>query len=182
MQQNKFDLIHNTDVVNSLRSAVQFCNINHVPQAVRKVLETGAWMERYEFMRVFKFERFVDFITKPVLEGGCGWESSNVEALLTKSGDIEVQAMFREAMVGKQGAHSSNITMKPIRGTTRAYTLVRLKQEKPELYKQVVAGELSANAAAIKAGFRKKLTRFEQIVRWLPTLTESERNQLKKML
>lgn len=31
--------------------------------------------------------------------------------------------LWREAMVGKRGAHSSNRTMKPKRGTTRAYTL-----------------------------------------------------------
>jgi hypothetical protein len=157
MPQNKSELIHNASVVKSLRSAVEFCNINHVPQTIREVLKTGAWAERYEMMRVFTFKSFPDFITKPVREGGCGWNPpSNVEALLDKSGDIEAQAMFREAMVGKQGAHHNNVMMKGRQGNSRAYTLVRLKEKKPELYKRVVNGELSANAAAIKAGFRKK--------------------------
>ena len=44
--------------------------------------------------------------------------------------------MFREAMVGKKHVHADadNISIKPKRGTDRAYTLVRFKEEKPELY------------------------------------------------
>src|SRR4029077_20177311 len=92
-----------------------------------------------------------------VREGGCGWNPpSNIEALLAKSGDIEAQAMFRQAMVGKPGAHHDIVMRKAEQGNSRAYTLVRLKEKKPELYKRVVAGELSANAAAIEAGFRRR--------------------------
>ena len=42
--------------------------------------------------------------------------------------------------------------------------------------------ELSANAAAIEAGFRKKLSKFEQIMKWLPDLTPTEKRKLKEML
>jgi hypothetical protein len=42
------------------------------------------------------------------------------------------------------------------RGTERAYTLARLRRDHPELAERVIAGEISANAAAIEAGFRKK--------------------------
>jgi hypothetical protein len=41
-------------------------------------------------------------------------------------------------------------------GTGKAYTLDRLSKENPELYQSVVNGDLSANAAAIAAGWRKK--------------------------
>jgi hypothetical protein len=41
-------------------------------------------------------------------------------------------------------------------GTDPAYILARLKRDRPDLAEQVVSGKLSANAAAIKAGFRKK--------------------------
>jgi hypothetical protein len=40
------------------------------------------------------------------------------------------------------------------RGTDRSYTIRRLKRDKPELAERVIRGELSANAAAIEAGFR----------------------------
>lgn len=41
-------------------------------------------------------------------------------------------------------------------GTDTEYTLRRLKRDAPELLVQIESGELSVNAAAIKAGFRKK--------------------------
>ena len=47
----------------------------------------------------------------------------------------------------------NNITLTQ-RGTAESYTLARLRRDEPELAKRVEAGELSANAAAIKAGFR----------------------------
>jgi hypothetical protein len=45
----------------------------------------------------------------------------------------------------------------------------------------VVAGELSANAAAIEAGFRRK-AQFEQIMRLLPRLTVTEKRELVRGL
>ena len=56
----------------------------------------------------------------------------------------------------KKGAALSdyNIITKQ-EGTSATYTLKRLKRDNPELAERVVNGELSANAAAIQAGFRK---------------------------
>jgi hypothetical protein len=71
----------------------------------------------------------------------------------------DVQALIRGEIgaapkhVGR-GHRSDNIT--PNRGTSAAYTLKRLKRDFPDLAMKVVKGELSANAAAIQAGFRKK--------------------------
>jgi len=41
-------------------------------------------------------------------------------------------------------------------GTTAGYTLARLERDHPELAAQVRAGTMTANAAAIAAGFRKR--------------------------
>jgi hypothetical protein len=38
----------------------------------------------------------------------------------------------------------------------KEYTIARLQRDRPDLAERVIAGELSANAAAIQAGFRKK--------------------------
>jgi hypothetical protein len=46
----------------------------------------------------------------------------------------------------------------PEHGTSLSYTLRRLKEDHPELYQRVVAGELSANAAAREAGIRRPTT------------------------
>ena len=53
-------------------------------------------------------------------------------------------------------------------GTSRAYALTRLKKERPDLFDRVCAKELSANAAAIEAGWRKKATAAEVLARVEP--------------
>jgi hypothetical protein len=52
-----------------------------------------------------------------------------------------------------QGGQS---TLKPAQKNTKAHWLARLRRDRPDLAEKVIAGELSANAAAIEAGFRKK--------------------------
>jgi hypothetical protein len=89
---------------------------------------------------------------------GYGENPKRVEALLKD--DAEALRMFREATTAPHGgdrtSKSDNITLAPERGTDRAYTLSRLKRQSPELYEQVVAGTVSAHAAAIQAGFRRR--------------------------
>ncbi len=48
----------------------------------------------------------------------------------------------------EQEVNSDIITNNPERGTAKSYTVSRLKRESPELFAQVVAGDLSANAAS----------------------------------
>ena len=50
----------------------------------------------------------------------------------------------------------NNITPTFERGTSATYALRRLQRDRPDLADRVVEGELSANAAMIKAGFRTK--------------------------
>jgi len=59
------------------------------------------------------------------------------------------------------------------RGVT--YTLRRLKRDRPDLLKRVVSGELSANAAAVEAGFRKRPSALEQMQRLWLRLSPAER-------
>jgi hypothetical protein len=80
-----------------------------------------------------------------------------VEALLRDEPDVLIE--WQNAIKLSPGTRSDlhdirrEVTLKY--GTSRAYTLERLKRQKPDLFKRVVRGELSAHAAAIEAGFRK---------------------------
>ena len=56
-------------------------------------------------------------------------------------------------------------------GRGREYDVARLDRYSPELAAEVRAGNLSANAAAIQAGFRKKPSPFEIARRQVPKLT-----------
>lgn len=80
------------------------------------------------------------------------------------------RAVIRDALteaLGDVGRPSENTekgynitlnTQASERGTSADYTLRRLKRDNPALAEKVIQGELSANAAAIKAGFRERST------------------------
>lgn len=127
-------------------------NLANVPALVSEVIETGAWREREQDGETYTHKTFLSFIETPPLSG-CGWPKEKVEALIKDDADTLVR--WRRAITGKQGAHSYNVTMSG-RGNSRAYTLSRLKRERPDLFAKVAAGELSANAAAVEAGWRKR--------------------------
>jgi hypothetical protein len=75
-----------------------------------------------------------------------------------------------------------NVTLKS-RGHSRAYILARLDRDgHADLAAKVRAGKLSANAAAIEAGFRKQLTPLERIRKLVPALTTGERRDLVREL
>jgi hypothetical protein len=180
-----FDVLkRNGDLVESFWNAVDHCSINRIPAIVREVITSGAWRKRRFRNKVYEHEKFLDFITTSPL-AGCGWEPAKVEALL--GNDAEVLTMWREATTGKRGRpakadNSDNVTIKPERGNSRAYTLDRLKRERPDLFDKVKLGKLSANAAAIEAGFRRQATPLERILSLLPKLTPTERRQLRARL
>jgi hypothetical protein len=154
-------LVKNQQLVQHLWDAVNTTsgNIGHVAPLIKRVLETGAWKERKLEQRggkVQRFDRFVDFIKTAPLEG-CGWNPDDVEALIHD--DADVLARWRKAITPPKHIHHDDSSNRTIRGTTRAYTLDRLERERPDLFERVKAKELSANAAAIEAGFRKKPVR-----------------------
>ena len=66
------------------------------------------------------------------------------------------------------------------RGNDRSYTLARLHRDHPALAERVERGELSANAAAIEAGFRKKPTPLDTLKREWTKASRKERNQFMR--
>ena len=69
-----------------------------------------------------------------------------------------------------------------MRGNSLDYTLRRLTRDRPDLLARYESGELSANAAAIEAGFRKKRTPFEQAQYWYNKLTVAEKSEFLEKL
>ena len=60
--------------------------------------------------------------------------------------------------LGRHGEGHNNVksSSESKGGNSARYTLARLKRDRPDLAERVVAGTLSAHAAAIEAGFRKR--------------------------
>jgi hypothetical protein len=153
-------------------------DLSSFPGLLRKVIEVKAWECRLHNGRLYELPSLRDLVTRKPPEGW-GQNPDKIEALLKDS--PEVLACWREEMTESKGRRSKvdnadNISNKPKvdAGTSKAYTLSRLKRENAELFQQVVAGELSANAAAVKAGWRKKLTPLESILKLLPKLNADD--------
>lgn len=74
---------------------------------------------------------------------------------------VELEHAVETGKLGQHGGdrrsadQGDNITLKE-RGTSADYTLARLKRDRPDLAERVMREELSANAAAIEAGFRER--------------------------
>lgn len=66
-------------------------------------------------------------------------------------------------------------------GTGVDYTLRRLARDAPNFLDKIESGELSVNAAAIRAGIRKKPTPLNQLLKWWKKATEEERNEFLKL-
>jgi len=69
------------------------------------------------------------------------------------------------------------------RGNSRAYALSRLEREFPGLYEKVKAGLMSANRAAVQAGFRaptKPKTRIEKCLALWNKMTDREKRVFLK--
>jgi len=77
------------------------------------------------------------------------------------------------------GGHSSfDISKLPASGqggTSRAYNIARLKRDRPDLAALVLGGALSANAAAIEAGFRRRDTPLDTLRRAWGKASAAER-------
>ena len=130
--------------------------LSDVPALIKRIIEEQAWKCReVRPGQTVELSSLHELITKPKLDGW-GEDPKKVEGLLKD--EPEVLTLWRNAMKQRPGPRDSSSNdniMETPQGTSRSYTLDRLERDHPELHQRVIAGELSANAAAITAGFRK---------------------------
>lgn len=80
----------------------------------------------------------------------------------------------------KTGVINARLSSRP---DARAYILARLDRDGfIDLAAKVRSNKLSAHAAAVEAGFRKKLSPIEQIFKLLPKLSDADRQMLLQKL
>jgi len=160
-----------------------FC-LNEFPVSIIRIIEEKAWKKRFHRRQNIELPNLKALITERPIKGW-GQDPAKIEAVIKDN--PEALAMFREAMVEKPGgdrqsedAKSINyniINASSLQGTSKAYTVSRLKNNRPDLFEKVVSGELSANAAAIQAGFRKVKTPVEQLNYWWNKCSDKEREE-----
>lgn len=124
--------------------------LESVPEQIKQILVDETW--RHFVTKLGKevhHERFADFVTTPPL-AGLGATDELVERVIAD--DPEAVRLYRKA---KKGTHNVSTKSKTTHhGNRRDYALERLHRDAPELHAEVVAGNLKANAAMIRAGFR----------------------------
>jgi hypothetical protein len=132
--------------------------LKQFPGLLKKIIASKAWERRLSKGKVIELSSLRELITaKPVR--GWGEDVRTVEAVIKE--DPECLVMFREAMK-RQGDRTDirdNITeveSPSATGTSRAYSIARVKRQcEPEVVAAVMAGEVSPNAALVKAGLRE---------------------------
>lgn len=86
----------------------------------------------------------------------------------------------------QERANDSNGIIRPRGGNNGAYTMARLKRDRPDLAARVEAGALSANAAAIEAGWRVRTVTVSLTVpgavKLLGQLTPDERAEVARSM
>lgn len=136
--------------------------LENVPGLLKRLLREEAWREfQPKIGPVVRHERFADFVTTPPLKG-LGASVDLIRRIVAD--DTEALDLLDQAMQNTPGVHlprsdSDVITISDQsggRGTSKDYALRRLRKDAPELHAEVLAGNLSAHAAMVKAGFRPK--------------------------
>ena len=165
------NLVDNGAVIAALGSAVAHGNENvaQIPALLVQIVDDDRWRHFITKMgEEVTYTRFEDFAKEPPTAGlGISVE---VLARLVQDDPVAVGALERAmqkpdgnptgknqhtAPVGTvDNIHSSTIERPS--GTSEAATVRRLRKDRPDLHAKYLANEISANAAAILAGFRPK--------------------------
>ena len=155
-------LIVNDTFVSSLRIAMRegTFGLSNVPDLIKRILRENMWQERTleQTGEIVLFGCFAEFVTAPPLPG-LGTDLATIKRLCHE--DKGALILIDEATPGRQGERTDlfdNIQeVEPApTGTSAQSALRRLRKERPDLLERVVADELSAHAAMIEAGFRKR--------------------------
>jgi hypothetical protein len=135
--------------------------------------------------REYKYENFDGYLKM--------WSNFNYEDLSNLfSSDLHLRDLLREAKYGELESHGGDRRSQEAREQpcsarlkygTATHTIARLQRDNPELHERVVSGELSANKAAIEAGFRKPpLTPLESLLKAWRSAEDGERKQFLAMI
>lgn len=131
-----------------------------LPTIIKRIIRDGVWKE-LEDKDEKPFSSFYDFVEYKLW---WGLETQYSRLVEFCKDDAECYRLLLEHMpeaaeqrrpTKQEAEHKpDNIRLNQY-GTSASHALKRLKRDNPELASKVIQGELSANAAAILAGFRK---------------------------
>lgn len=156
-----------------------------VPIVLKRVLCEGAWRERrIKTGEVVRFERFEAFVSTPPL-AGLGGDLAVIRTIVRD--DPEALDLLDQATVARPGGDrkseearikDDNVNLDRVaKGNARQYALRRLRKSAPEVHARVLAGEISAHAGMVEAGFRARPTPLDLLERAWKKASQEERLQ-----
>jgi hypothetical protein len=136
--------------------------IDTFPKMLEQIIDNDCWKRRLlrSYNTICEFDYFGEFITAE-LPRGLNTTVDNIRIALTRFPKIwsKVDELLQRPVGTNQhskGVNNINNLIERPTGTSKAATIRRLKKDAPELAEKVLNEEMTANAAAILAGFRKK--------------------------
>jgi hypothetical protein len=130
--------------------------LSNAPTLLRRLLSEGSWRE-FETVRgeTVRYNRFTEFVTTAPLKG-LGTDIDLVRRIVKD--DPEVLDLLDRSLQRPASAHALyNIQgSEAPTGTSREASLRRLRKDRPDLHAEVLEGSLSAHAAMVQAGFRRR--------------------------
>lgn len=149
-------LVRNRHLVEDLGGALRSGQhgLSTVPGLLKRVLAEQSWREfTTQRGELVQHGRFVDFVTMPPL-AGIGAEVPLLRRIVAD--DMEALDLLDQALQNPVGTNVplNNIQPPAPEGTSRDAALRRLRKDAPELHADVLAGNLSAHAAMVRAGYR----------------------------
>jgi hypothetical protein len=155
-------LRHNANLVDALGSSLRSGShgLDTVPALLKRVLQEESWREfvtqRGDHV---KHERFAEFVTTLPLAGlGTSVDLvCRIVASEPEAADLLDRALQRPVGANQYsiGEGADNVNTLPD-GNSKAQALRRLRKDAPELHADVLSGRLSAHAAMVRAGFRRR--------------------------
>lgn len=159
----------NAALVEALGSALREGEhgLKHGPTLLVRVLREESWRsfvtQRGEQVQHERFEQFVTAVPLRGLGASMRLIGKLVDAIEDPGARAQAQDLLDQVSGNRQGqrgnflyniqevAESSAPT-----GTSREAGLRRLRKDRPDLHAEVLAGHLTAHAAMVQAGFRRK--------------------------
>lgn len=129
-----------------------------LPTIIKRIIRDGVWRELADKQGdpFHSFQAFVEY------KLWWGLETRYERLIAFCKDDAECHQLLLAEMPGamtqqEAGLQKGKEAQDNVRsyGNSASHTLKRLKRDNPELADSVIRGELSANAAAIQAGFRR---------------------------
>jgi hypothetical protein len=155
-------LVEADQLVDDLRGALHSgeSGLTYVPRLLCKVLETGAWRERYDARtrQTVRFGTFAEFTITPATEG-LGATDELIDRIVGTD-DPDLLRNLRKARRPGRGSRTDKVPRvesTPSRAMEdSANTAERLARDAPDEYAAVLRGERTLHAAAVRAGIRRR--------------------------